>query len=206
MLPYGNKGMDNRLCPKCLSLERHRLLWLYLNNKTNFFTDNLKVMHVAPEQPFLKTFKSLKNLDYTTGDLESPIADVHFDLHSIPYDDNTFDVFICNHVMEHVDDEFKVTSEIFRVLKKGGWAILQVPIDTTKETTYEDRSITDPREREIHFGRHDHIRFHGLDYPKRLEKSGFTVIHDDYINKFDSETIDRYRLQKDEIIYLCKKQ
>ena len=205
-LPYGNKGDDNRLCPRCLSLERHRLLWLYLKNKTDFFYKNLKVLHVAPEQPFLKRFSTLKNLDYTTADIESPIADIKMDIQEIPFDDNSFDVVICNHVLEHVEDEFKATSEIFRILKKNGWAILQVPIDTSRYETYEDPSITAPKEREKHFGQYDHLRAHGLDYPKRLEKSGFKVIKEEYVKEFDDKTMELYRVYKEEIIYLCIKE
>jgi SAM-dependent methyltransferase len=205
MFPWGNKGWDNRLCPKCLSLERHRLLWLYLKNKTDFFSASLKVLHVAPEQPFLKRFRSLKNLDYTTADLVSPIADVKMDIQDIPFTENTFDILICNHVMEHIPDEEKALKEIYRVLTKGGWAILQVPIDFSRQETYEDSSITDPKEREKHFGQYDHLRYHGLDYPKRLEKGGFRVIEDRYLDSFSEAERDRFRLPEKEIIYVCMK-
>ncbi|MBI5218408.1 MAG: methyltransferase domain-containing protein [Bacteroidia bacterium] len=205
MFPWGNKGKPNRLCPQCLSLERHRLLWLYLKNRTGFFSEKLKALHIAPEQPFLKRFKALKNLDYITADLVSPIADVKMDIQDIPFKDNTFDVVMCNHVMEHIPDESKAIMEVFRVLKKGGWAILQVPVDFSKQETYEDAAITDPKEREKHFGQYDHLRFHGLDYPKRLEAGGFTVIHEKYLYEFDEKTRDYYRLPCEEVIYLCKK-
>lgn len=204
-LPYGNVGATNRLCPKCLSLERHRLIWLYLKNKTNFFTANLKMLHIAPEQSFIKRFRSIKTLDYTTGDLFSPLADIKMDIQNIPLKDNTYDVVMCNHVLEHVEDEYKATSEIYRILKKGGWAILQVPIDYNRDVTYEDATITDAKEREKHFGQYDHVRFHGLDYPKRLAKAGFNVVSEDYINEFDDKMIEYYRLPKGEIIYLCQK-
>lgn len=206
MFPWGNKGWDNRLCPKCLSLERHRLLWLYLKNKTDFFTANLKMLHVAPEQPFIKRFRKIKTLEYITADLVSPLADVKMDIQDIPFANDTFDIVICNHVMEHIPDEHKAITEVYRVLKKGGWAILQVPINTAFETTYEDSSITDPKEREKHFGQYDHIRYHGLDYPKRLEAGGFNVIQDKFLfETFDEKKRDYYRLPADEIIYLCKK-
>lgn len=204
-LPYGNVGAVNRLCPKCLSLERHRLLWLYLKERTDFFKAELKVLHIAPEQAFYKRFRQLANLDYTTGDLVSPIADIKFDIQNIPIADETYDVVICNHVLEHIDDEHKALTEVYRILKKGGWAILQVPIDYNREKTYEDKTITSPKEREKHFGQYDHVRFHGLDYPVRLEKAGFDVIQDSYIKEFDPEKIEYYRLPEREIIYKCCK-
>jgi len=206
LLPYGNKGDVNRLCPNCLSLERHRLIWLYLQKKTNFFTDNLKVLHIAPEQTFYKRFKALKNIDYYTADLESPLAEYHFDIHEIPFDENTFDVIMCNHVLEHVKDEFQVVREFKRVLKKGGWAILQVPINSTFEKTYEDWNITDPKEREVHFGQYDHVRWHGKDYGDRLRESGLNVEELDFVNEFSAEEIERYRLSKNEILYVVHKE
>ncbi len=205
MLPYGNKGAINRLCPSCLSLERHRLIWLYLKEKTAFFTENLKVLHIAPEQSFLKRFKALGNLDYTTGDLESPIVDVHFDIQNIPFEDNTFDVVMANHVLEHIPDEYKATSELYRILKPGGWAILQVPINPNFKETYEDKSITDPKEREKHFGQYDHLRYHGLDYASRLEKSGFTVDSNIFVKELGEELVEKYRLHINETIYIAKK-
>jgi SAM-dependent methyltransferase len=205
-LPYGNLGIDNRLCPKCLSLERHRLIWLFLNQKTDFFKSNLKVLHIAPEQPFLKRFKSLKNLDYTTADLVSPIADVKMDIRQMPFNDNTFDVLFCNHVLEHIDNELQATSEIYRVLKPGGWAILQVPMDFTLQETYEDASITSEKEREKHFGQYDHIRLYGRDYGKRLEKSGLKVYPDKLVEEIGEDLSNRYRLDKTELLYYCKKE
>ena len=207
-LPYGytkQTGRDNALCPRCLSLERHRLMYLYLKEKTDFFTENLKVLHIAPEQCFYKRFRALENLDYTTGDLESPIADVHFDVQAIPFSDETYDVVICNHVLEHVDDDTKAMSEIYRILKPGGFAILQVPQDTDAEKTYEDPTITDPSEREKHFLQKDHVRLYGLDYAQRLSSVGFKVAADTYSNNFPEEIAKRFGLPMKEIFYLNKK-
>lgn len=204
-LPYGNKGDNNRLCPECLSLERHRLLWLYFHNKTNFFSAKLKVLHIAPEQSFIKRFKKLSNIEYITADLESPLADVKMNIKDIPFGENTFDVLICNHVLEHIDDEPKALSEVLRVLKPNGWAILQVPINNSFETTYEDPAIISPKEREKHFGQYDHVRFHGKDYPLRLKKAGFNVVIDEFVKQFSTKDIERYRLSPEEIIYFCIK-
>ena len=204
-LPYGVQGGANRLCPSCLSLERHRLIWLYLKNKTGFFKDRLSVLHIAPEQPFYKRFEKMTNLEYITADLESPIAKVKMDIREMPFEDNRFDVLLCNHVLEHIDDELKATKEIYRVLKPGGWAILQVPLDNSLETTYEDERIIDPKEREKHFGQYDHVRLYGRDYAQRLEKSGLKVTADDFVKTFSDAEIERYRLDKEEKIYFCQK-
>lgn len=204
-LPYGNKGADNRLCPYCLSLERHRLLWLYFNKKTNIFTDKISLLHIAPEQPFIKKFKNSKNLRYVTADLESPIADIKTDIRNLVFSDNEFDFVICNHVLEHIDLEQQAIKEIIRVLKPGGKAILQVPIDYERSETFEDLTITDRRERERIFGQYDHVRVYGKDYPERLRMAGFEVIEDNFINSFSPEEIEKFRFDKNEIIYLCNK-
>ncbi len=174
-LSYGSNTAhrENVLCPYDLTLERHRLMWLYLQKSSFFSADNIKLLHIAPEQCFYPLFKKQTNLDYTTADLESPIADLHFDLHEIPLEDNSFDVIFCNHVLEHVEDDHKCMTELYRVMKKDGWGIFQVPIDYNSDSTYEDSTITDPKEREIHFWQKDHLRLYGKDYPKKIGKSRF---------------------------------
>ena len=206
LLPYGRlRPRENALAPDSISLERHRLIWLYLKEKTNFFSDNLKFLHIAPEYCFIKLFKNQKNLDYTTADLNSPWADVKMDVHDIPFEDNSFDVIMCNHVLEHVQDDRKVMKEFYRVIKKGGWGIFQVPIDINREKTFDDPSITDPKEREKHYWQDDHVRLYGLDYGNILSEAGFEVVEDDYINTLDPKLVERYALPKGEIIYFCKK-
>jgi SAM-dependent methyltransferase len=207
-LSYGSNvsHRENVLCPYDLTLERHRLMWLYLKNESNFFTaGNLDVLHIAPEQCFYGKFKVQKNLNYLTGDLVSPLADLHFDLHQIPLEDNRFDVVFCNHVMEHVDDPIQCMKELFRVMKPGGWAIMQVPQDMSRETTYEDPSIIDPAEREKHFWQKDHVRLFGRDYPHWVEKAGFAVYIYDPKKHFNDEVISRYRLIKEELLYIARK-
>ena len=206
LLPYGRlKSRENAIAPDSLSLERHRLMWLFLKNKTNFFSDNLKFLHIAPEYCFLKIFKKMKNLDYLSADLNSPWADIKMDVHNIQFDDNSFDVVICNHVLEHVDDSDKVMREFFRVMKPGGWGIFQVPIDYNNPNTIEDKSITDPRERERLYWQSDHLRLFGRDYGKRLAAAGFNVTESNYINEIDPQLVERYALDKNEIIYFCQK-
>ncbi len=206
-LPYGYSGVAKRqnvLSPGTMSLERHRYLWLYLKNKTNFFTANLKVLHIAPEQSFYKIFRSMPNLDYTTGDYNSPIADIHFDLHKAPFEDNTFDVIFCNHVLEHVEDAHQCMRELYRIMKPGGWGIFQVPYNPDKKT-YEDPTITSPEQRAIHFGQKDHLRAFGNDYTEWLSDAGFNVTEDRYWENFTVEQLDRYRIHTGEPIHLCRK-
>jgi SAM-dependent methyltransferase len=204
-LPYGVHSRSSVLCPSCLSLERHRLIWLYLERKTDFFTAPRRVLHVAPEQCFLDRFRKLSNLDYMTADLESPIADYHFDLHLIPFSQNHFDAILCNHVMEHVADDRMVLSEIYRVLRPGGLAILQVPLDPGLTATYENSAITNPHEREKHFGQKDHVRLYGTDYPDRLRSAGFLVSEWPVKENFTAVEIEKYRLAADEVLFITSK-
>ena len=205
-LPYGRLvARENALCPNCLALERHRLMYLYLKEKTNFFTKNHKVLHVAPEYCFIERFEAMKNLDYITADIESPLAKVKMDLHDVPFDDNTFDVVFCNHVMEHVDDYTRCMQELHRVLKVGGWAIIQSPQDWSKAHTFEDATITDPKERERIFWQNDHLRLFGRDYAQELEKGGFKVKEDRFVMEIDKAKVERYALPAEEVIYFCEK-
>ena len=205
-LPYGRlEARPNALCPACLSLERHRLMQLYLQRRTSFFRDTLKVLHVAPEHCFISRFEKLPNLDYITADIESPLAKVKMDIHQIPFADNTFDVAFCNHVMEHVADDRRATRELYRVLKPGGWAIIQSPLDGTRETTFEDSTITDPKERERLFWQSDHVRLFGRDYGQRLAESGLQVTEDRFVMELPPEEVKRYALPGGEIIYFCRK-
>ena len=205
-LPYGYvKQRDNALSPGTLSLERHRLLWLYLNNETNFFSKTLKVLHIAPEQCFYNLFKNLKNINYTTFDLNSPLADIKGDICNLPFKENSFDFILCNHVLEHINDDKKAMKELYRVLNKNGTAILQVPINQKSSKTFEDSSIVDKKKRIEKFGQYDHIRLYGLDYFKKLESFGFKVDPLKYSKEFTESEIIKYGLIKDEIIPVCKK-
>lgn len=204
-LPYGRLLRKNALCPNCLSLERHRLLWLYLKERTDFFIQKHKVLHIAPEQCFYKRFKKLKNLDYTTADLISPIADINFDIQSIPFNDNTFDVVICNHVLEHVDNDHKAIREIHRILKNNGFAILMVPIDFERSETLEDKSINTPALREKFYWQNDHKRLYGLDYPKRVENAGLKSIENNFTDEINEEKRNKYRLPENELLKAFRK-
>lgn len=201
---YGYKKRDNVLCRWCLSLERHRGLWLYLHEKTNVFTKKMKMLHFAPEHQLQELLKGSPNIEYVSADLDMPTAMVKMDITNITFEDNTFDAIICNHVLEHVPDDHKAMSELCRVLKPGGWAILQTPISKSP-TTLEDLSIIDPKERERLYGQDDHVRTYGMDKKDRLEKAGFTVALDPYLHNLSDEIINRYAIEREDV-WLCKKK
>ena len=207
-LPYGyGTQRNNVLSPSTLSLERHRLLWLYLQNETNFFTseEKLEVLHFAPEQEFYKRFKKQKNLHYTTTDLLSPLADVKADICNLPFKDNTYDIIFCNHVLEHIPNDTKAMQELYRVLKPGGMGIFQIPQDLSRATTFSDDSITDPKERAKIFGQYDHVRVYGRDYFDKLRSIGFHVKEIDYTQTLSNDLVEKYCLAKGEIIPVCFK-
>ncbi len=210
----GNPIRENVRCLRCGSTERGRLLWLYLTQATNLLNHNtsIKLLHFAPEKAFYDNFSHLNNIEYVPCDL-FPVKYIFggkvkikkIDITQIPFKDDTFDVILCNHVLEHIPDDALAMSELFRVMKPGGWGIFQVPIDYNRESTYEDFSITSPEGRQKAFGQHDHVRWYGKDYKDRLEKLGFKVIVDDFVKKFSDEELFRYGLDKLELIYRCDK-
>lgn len=205
-LPYGyGDQRNNVLSPSTLSLERHRLLWLYLKNETDFFTARRKVLHFAPEQAFYKRFRKMKNLDYTTTDLNSPLADVKADICNLPFEDNSYDVLLCNHVLEHIPDDTKAMQELYRILKPGGLGIFQIPQDLSRENTFEDNTITDRAERAKIFGQYDHVRIYGRDYFNKLRSIGFKVDEVDYTTSLSEEEVTKYCLAKGEIIPVVTK-
>ena len=204
-LPYGyQKQRSNVLGPGTLSLERHRLLWLYFDRETDFFNRAADVLHIAPEQAFVKRFRQLNHRSYITSDLHSPIADIQADICNLPFSDQQFDWVVCNHVLEHISNDKIAMQEIYRVLKPGGTAILQVPLRLDQDT-FEDDRITDPKERAQVFGQYDHVRIYGKDYQNRLEQVGFTVKMLAYAEQLTLEEQTRYAVPANEIIPICTK-
>lgn len=209
-LPYGLNNRENAQCVNCESLERHRLVWLYLAKETNLFNGRYKVLHVGPEKSLWDKFKDLQDIDYTAIDkfaegYEYDKGVLNKDITNLDLPDNTYDVIIANHVLEHIIDDATAMKELYRVLKPGGWGILQVPLDEKLEETFEDFTVTNPIDREKLFGQHDHVRVYGKDYITRLEKAGFNVEVIDYISRFTLEEVSRYGLMVGEKIYLVKK-
>lgn len=205
-LPYGyGKQRSNVLAPGTLSLERHRLLWLYLKNETDFFTAHKKVLHFAPEQAFFSRMRQMKNLDYTTTDLNSPLADVKADICNLPFESDSYDIIFCNHVLEHIPDDTRAMQELYRVMKPGGWGVFQIPQDLSREKTFEDNSITGRKERAEIFGQYDHVRVYGRDYFDKLRSIGFTVEEVDYTKKLTPADVERFGLAPGEILPVVRK-
>lgn len=212
-LPFGLKHKrPNALCLNCFSLERHRLIWLFFKNKTTLLNSKtrIKLFHVAPESAFFEHFRKNKMIDYYPVDLfeegySYPKGTINMDITAIKFENESFDVVICNHVLEHIPDDKKAVSELQRILKKDGWAIILVPIERDLEHTFEDSSITDPKEREEAYGQSDHVRQYGMDYASRLEESGFKVTVNKFNETFSRDEKFRYGLPKDTDIYYCTK-
>lgn len=204
-LTHGAQKRSNARCPFCSALERHRLLWLYIEKKNilSEVGDGI-FLHVAPEPQFKKIFKKLLGNKYLTADLLAKDVDVRMDITNIQYKNESFEFIYCSHVLEHVLDDLKAMSEFHRVLTKTGQAIILVPI--SHEKTFEDPSIIDAREREKYFGQDDHVRCYGLDYIDRLKQSGFMVERITPNNFLTDMEINIMGITKEAgDIYLCKK-
>jgi SAM-dependent methyltransferase len=164
----------NARCPICKSMERDRLAWIYLKQRTDIFDGRpKKMLHIAPEASLEPRLRSAVGEGYVTGDISRPGVSVQMDITAIPFPDESFDVIYCSHVLEHIVDDRKAMSELRRILKPNGWAILLVPI--TADATIEDPSVTDPATRLRLYGQDDHVRRYGPDYADRLAECGFVV-------------------------------
>jgi len=148
----------------------------------------------------------MTNLNYISADLDSSEAMIQMDITNILFQDNTFDVILCNQVLEHVVDDRKAMKELFRVLKPEGWCLINIPIDLKREKTYENINITNPRIREHLFGQEDHVRIYGRDFIERLEKSGFDVKRvDSFLKSLGYEKIEKLCLNIHVKLFFCIK-
>lgn len=172
-LPHGRPERANARCAKCDSLERHRLIYLFLQEYKAKLR-GAKVLHFAPEEILAGYLRECASL-YVSTDLMRTGVDMLADITRLPYADGTFDAIICVHILEHIPNDSAAMAELRRILRPGGIALLQVPLDPNRQTTYEDWSITDPAERRLHFGQEDHVRWYGMDYYDRLRAAGFRV-------------------------------
>jgi SAM-dependent methyltransferase len=201
---HGERSRPNRQCPSCGSLERHRGMWLYFRDRTDLLTAPVRLLHVAPEKILESRLRPRPNIDYLSADLDNAHAMIKMDLTDIDMPDNSFDVVYASHVLEHIRDDVRAMSEIFRILRPGGWAILQVPMfgAVTREEVIEDDA-----ERSAAYGQPDHVRMYGNDgvYADRLRSVGFEVDIDAFVRDLGAELIQRYRLAAHEDIYRCVK-
>lgn len=209
-LPHGVKLRKNAKCPVCGSVVRQRTLWLYMQEHKDILGEgqDIKILHFAPERPVFNKISMIEGVDYYPVDINPEfygIRDV-VDITNIQYEDNFFDLIICYHVLEHIPDDIKAMSELFRVLKPSGKALINVPFDKAREVTLEDEKYNTPELREKYYEQFDHVRLYGKDYVKRLEKVGFHVdtVHPN-VNRSAHE-LKIYGVGADETIDICKKQ
>ena len=196
-------GFEDHLCPKCGSIMRKRLLWLYLENEIGILQNSLRVLDFSPHRFIFRKLSRMSNLDYVATDYEDPKAPNRYDITAIPEADNSFDLILCYHILEHIPDDKAAMDELYRILKPGGTALIQSP---HQKETYEDPNITDPAERLKAFGQEDHVRIYGReDLVKRLESSGFKMVQVKYAQELGQDLIQRHQLNPKEIIFVGKK-
>lgn len=206
-LSYGVVPRPNAQCPGCKSLERHRLVWLFINQR-NLLNAKNKLLHVSPETVFYDLFSKNPLIDYYPVDkfdpgYTYPRDTQNVDITKTDFPDNSFDAIICNHVLEHIPEDLTAMQELKRVLKHGGWAIIMVPVNNTLNKTYEDFSITSPEERLKAFGQSDHVRLYGLDFIDRLRTAGFSVQRQNVFDTVHKQEKSRMALIPGDDIYFC---
>lgn len=200
--PFGVKPRPGAKCPTCGSLERHRLLWMFLTSRPHLLDGVRRLLHIAPEPIMAGLFESVPGIHYISADLMAD-ADVRLDITALPFEDGSLDAVVCNHVLEHVPDDRAAMREFCRVLSPRGWSILQSPMDPRRAVTFEDFSVQDPAERELIFGQFDHVRIYGRDYFDRLNSAGFHVEAVPFAAQLGSETAARHALRREEVV-LCR--
>ena len=172
--------------------------------KTSLFDGRQKrMLHFAPERQIMRRLAAFRYIEYCSADLRSPIARHHMDITELAFPSRYFDAIYCSHVLEHVPNDRKAMAELYRVLKPGGWAILQVPIQG--ETTLEDPNVTTPEERTRLYGQEDHVRQYGRDYRNRLDAAGFAVTVDDFVGELGERTRTKLGLVMGDDVYFCQR-
>lgn len=205
-LPYLDRA--NAICPNCGSLERTRLIHYFIND-LKLINSNTRLLHIAPEKCLYDTFSKQLGNNYIPADkfeevYDYPDGTIEMDITNISLEDESVDGIICIHVLEHIQDDRKAISELHRVLKKGGFAILQVPFDKRRISTYEDSDITSREDRRKHFGQFDHVRIYGTDFLERFLEPGFSVEHKDYATQLSDKLKNKHVFKQQEIFLLRK--
>lgn len=197
---------ENAVCWTCGSHERHRLIWLFLSKiRPELLRDAGSLLHFAPEPGIRDRLAATGGLKYTTCDLDPTVGELEIDITDIALPDGSFGAIICSHVLEHIPDDRRAMSELFRVLRPGGWLLVLVPIDHGRESTYEDASVTTPEGRKEHFWQDDHVRVYALDVADRLRDTGFEVEHLRPTEDMSAHEIERYRLGLGNDLFLCRR-
>jgi len=200
---YGVHKRPDAKCPVCGAGERQRLAWLFLEQRNALFKGSTKrILHIAPEKTIAKKLKKLAKGGYLSADIDASKAMEQMDITAIEHPDKSFDVIYCSHVLEHVSDDRKAMREFHRILADDGFAVIQVPI--MGEVTFEDPSVTDPKERERLFGQHDHVRRYGPDFRDRLEEAGFRVETFSSSDFSDVKNASKVALKK-LTVFLCRR-
>lgn len=207
-----HRGRPRAKCPGCGALERHRVLWLFLERETDLLGGPGDLLHIAPEYALMRRLEEVEGLRYLSGDLDSALADVSLDVMDLPFEAESFDFLICNHVLEHVADDRRAMAEVQRVLRPGGWAILMCPVDRRRAATLEDPAVRTAAQRHRVYGQSDHLRLYGRDYADRLAEAGFAVRAERYAEGWDSRSIRRFGLVREsdsafgeEDVFFCVK-
>jgi SAM-dependent methyltransferase len=187
------------ICPACGSLARNRRLWSILTS--GYLKEGIQVLDFSPSRSIYRKLKKYNGIDYIPSDFAGEfLSDKYYNITNVGVPDNSFDLVICYHVLEHIEDDRKAMKELFRILKKGGSCIIQTPYK--KGDIYEDSSITSPVERIKHFGQSDHVRIYSVEgLAERLTLVGFTT----EIKEFHEETANRFGFQQNEKIIIAKK-
>jgi hypothetical protein len=198
----------HRWCPVCRSLQRHRLIWLLFEQEhllDHPSGASFKILHLAPEPCLEEKFRQVPGVDYLSADLYNPRAMVRADIIALQFAEQAFDLVFCSHVLEHVADDRKAMSELYRVTKPGGKAVVLVPVKG--QTTDEDLTVTDPSEREHRFGQLDHVRYYGMDICRRLEQVGFIVrVLDQASLVLLPGDLEKAGLDPQDILFLCSRE
>jgi SAM-dependent methyltransferase len=199
-------SLETYLCPICGSSDRERLYAYWLkNNLMN--QHSIKMIHFAPEASLSKWIKNnYFSIQYETADLEMKGVDHQINIMNMPFKDESYDIFICSHVLEHVADDGLAVSELYRILKPGGCGILMAPICTKIEHTLEDKRHTTEVERWKHYGQGDHVRLYSRsDYVDLIKNFGFNIAQLG-IDYFGKKVFKRLGLKKTSVLYIVEKK
>lgn len=195
---------SNALCWRCGSHERHRAQWLLFERRIELLVNARSLLHFAPEWAMSRRLRRIPGLRYVTADLYASGVDLALDVTAIDLPDRSFDAIICSHVLEHVADDRAAMRELRRITAAGGWCLVMVPLDLTRERTYEDPTLVSPGERQREFWQHDHVRLYAPDIGGRLATAGFAVERIRPVEEFGSESVARCRIGSSDEIWLCR--